>query len=289
MMPSKASLFRDGELADAPSPVETNALAMWNEAAASSGWPRASILTDKRRKGLQRAVQDCGGLAGWKAALARAQKSDFLTGRSGRSGAHANWRPDLEFFLRPAQLLKLIEGGWDNAGPAPTLAPATKTADELWSGYLEGYKPRGWWPTSRGPRPEDPGCQGPPALIKYWREVHKVVMRDRAAETREQRLTGMIASYRKVGYWQKANECEEELARLEGRPAILVPSPDVAQAGKAGAETVSATFVDTRAKRQAPPPKSRADIEREKRDAYMASAAPPEWDAVPEMDDYGEE
>lgn len=40
------------------------------------------------------------------------------------------------------------------------------------------------------------------------------------------RLAAMIVSFRKHGYWQKANDAETQLAALENRPAVHVPAPD---------------------------------------------------------------
>ena len=45
-------------------------------------------------------------------------------------------------------------------------------------------------------------------------------------EPREVRLAALVVSYRKVGKWADANRVEEELAKLENRPPVLVPAPD---------------------------------------------------------------
>jgi hypothetical protein len=117
-MTDAPSLFEDGELAPHPSKLLQDALEAWNVAAALHGWPLARILGPTRVKGLKRAVALSGGLIGWRAALAKAGASSFLTGKTGRNGDHANWRPDLEFFCSEKKLTKILEGGFDNAAPA---------------------------------------------------------------------------------------------------------------------------------------------------------------------------
>ena len=118
MLPDAPALFSDGELAPHPSRLVQDALDTWNAAATAHGWPVARILGPLRVKGLKRALTISGGLIGWKAALAKAGESSFLTGKTGRNGDHANWRPDLEFFCNERKLTKILEGGFSDAKPA---------------------------------------------------------------------------------------------------------------------------------------------------------------------------
>lgn len=40
--------------------------------------------------------------------------SDFLTGRGFRREGHTNWRPSFDWFIKPSNLMKVIEGSYDN-------------------------------------------------------------------------------------------------------------------------------------------------------------------------------
>ncbi len=117
-MTDAPALFTDGELAPHPSKLLQDALDAWNTAAAAHGWPLARILGPSRVTGLKRALRLCGGLVGWREALAKAGKSSFLTGKTGRNGDHAHWRPDLEFFCNEKKLTKVLEDGFTDAAPA---------------------------------------------------------------------------------------------------------------------------------------------------------------------------
>lgn len=188
--PAAPALFADGELAEAPDNIVQSAYDAYNETAATLPWRQATVLTKARRATLKRAVQDYGGLAGFKAALARAAKSPFLLGHTGRSGVYKNWKPDIDFFCQPKSIGKLLDGVYD--GDVEDLAPKKLFI---------------------------PSAYQPPHLKPAAPFV---------PEPRDVRLAGMVATYRKRGWWDKANTIEQELANLEGRPAVLVPAPDVA-------------------------------------------------------------
>ena len=97
-----------------PPAPETEMLDAYNEAARQVGWPTAGKLTQPRKTSLARIAGDIGA-EGWRNAMARARASPFLTGKAGRRDGHENWRPDLDFFLRPKTLTKLLEGSYDGA------------------------------------------------------------------------------------------------------------------------------------------------------------------------------
>ena len=44
--------------------------------------------------------------------------------------------------------------------------------------------------------------------------------------TSEERMAHTIRTYRKYGKYGDANRVESELAKLQNRPAVLVPAPD---------------------------------------------------------------
>ena len=228
------ALFGD-ELAPVPEPVAVEVLAIWNEIAPKAGWPEARFLTASRRAAIKRAVADYGGVLGWRAHLTTASTSDFLTGKSGRSGDHVNWRPDFDWFLKPASVIKILENKFRGVAPsasAAKVAPANRGTD--WRGRLDRYRRGGFWHRETdGPRPEDPGPHLAPAdMIENWRKTHGIVEKAApATESRAERLASSIAIHRRLGRHDRANAIELELAALEGKAPVLVPAPDVARRG----------------------------------------------------------
>lgn len=197
-MAKAAALFDEGELADVPERLLTDAVAAYNAIAAtvnatmkSIQWREAKVLTSARRKRLKVAVADYGGLRGFKAELEQAAKNDFLIGKEGRTGNHSGWKPDLDFFCQPKTITKILEGAW---------APSEPVGKKL-------FIPTPYQPPHLKPAepfvPEDPD------------------VRDAA----------LIVSWRKVGKWDRANAVEERMAKRQGRPPVLVPAPDVAGIG----------------------------------------------------------
>jgi len=92
-----------------PSPAEF--LIAWNASAKASGWPVAKSMTDSRKRALRSRLKDPSWVASWKAALERAGQSVFLGGQNDRG-----WRMDVDFFLRPDSVTKIIEGKYDGNG-----------------------------------------------------------------------------------------------------------------------------------------------------------------------------
>lgn len=231
-MSEASALFTDGELGPAPSSVSQAAFDAWNEIAAKAGWPKALKLTPDRAKRLQKAVKEAGGLVNWRGVLERAGRSSFLTGRTGRSGAHENWVMDLEFVCRPAKLLKIMEGAFDDKVAAPAVDRSAGPSGVDWRSRLHKYRKGGFWPASWSNRPETPGpWLAGPVHVAEWRKAHGVEEPQALAETAEQRLEASIASLRRVGQYDRANAAEEKLARLQGRPPVLVPHPESASIG----------------------------------------------------------
>lgn len=224
---AEPALFRDGELPPAPGPIESQGYEIWNEVAERAGWTKATRLTPERMKKIRRAVTEAGGLVGWREALERGAKSQFLT---------TKFRPDLEFATRIPKLLKMMEGGFDDQGlgQKATTVGVPQQAALNWRAILETYRPKGFWPSMQGNRPEDPGPHLAPAeMIEKWRKDRGLTQdpAPAAKETREERMAASIVSYRRIGQYDRANKIEEDLARLEGRPPVLVPSPEVADLG----------------------------------------------------------
>ncbi len=260
------ALFEDGELPPMPGKVETQAFEVYNEVAEKAGWTRANKLSPDRQAKLRKAVHEVGGLVEWRAALELGARSTFLT---------TKFKPDIEFVCRKPKIVKMSEGGYSDPGTAadgkPSLGKMMAPSDP-WAVWLRDYKPRGFWPAHLGPRPEEPNCRAPAPMVAAWRERVGFKAPAVVRETAEDRLAHLVVSYRQRGFYDKGNIAEEELARLQGRPAVLVPGPDVAGLTGAGSD------------RRAAPPASRI------KPAFVdVSPEPPFYDDIPEGDDYGVE
>lgn len=82
-------------------------------------------LTDKRYKTLKVRLRDSKWRANFEAAIEIASKSDFCRGMNDRS-----WTADLEWFIKPDSVTKLIEGKYDNRDGNVTITqPRVATAE----------------------------------------------------------------------------------------------------------------------------------------------------------------
>ena len=94
------------------------AFLLWNQSAERQDWPLVQVLNAKRKSAIVARLRECGGIAGWRSALVHAEQSDFLCGRNTvRNGDHANWRFNLDSFIRPSMFVKILEGNYDNVAP----------------------------------------------------------------------------------------------------------------------------------------------------------------------------
>lgn len=186
------ALFNDGELADHPPVMIKRAFDAYNVTALAVGWPVTANLTESRQKRIKVALKDCGGLAGWEMALARAAKSDVLTGKvKPRWGKAPKAEVKLDWFLWDKRRTSLLDGEYDNRD----VPPAT-----------EGPSFRQRLNNAARPVKEQ---------VPFVLDT-----------TREQRMAETIFLYRKHKRFADANRVEEELASIEGRPPVLVPSPE---------------------------------------------------------------
>lgn len=92
----------------------TEAVAIFNATAAQVGWSVVRNLNPTRRASLRARLRECGGLDGWRDAMARARGSPFLIGDNERG-----WRADFDFFLHAKSFTKLMEGAYDRCGRPP--------------------------------------------------------------------------------------------------------------------------------------------------------------------------
>ena len=85
------------------------ALAMFNAMAAECGWPQVRILSPARRSALAARLRECGGIAGWDHALAKARASPHCNGQNDRG-----WVANFDFLTRQSSFAKLMEGNYDD-------------------------------------------------------------------------------------------------------------------------------------------------------------------------------
>ena len=90
----------------APDQPIGEAFDVYNEVAASAGWPRVERRTDGRQATLRTRLRE-DGLDGWRDALNRARASPFLGSDPPPSFVSFDW------LTKPANLAKLIEGNYD--------------------------------------------------------------------------------------------------------------------------------------------------------------------------------
>jgi hypothetical protein len=100
----------------AADPAELQSL--WNKSAHPS-LPRCSKLTDERKRKATARLTD-HPLAEWPQVIDRINRSPFCRGESG------GWRATFDWILQPAVAVKVLEGAYDRAGPAPPPATAPK-------------------------------------------------------------------------------------------------------------------------------------------------------------------
>ena len=83
--------------------------------AACVSLPRVQKLNDKRRRAIKNASKLLGEIS-FEELFARVEKSDFLTGRTGKwSGCGFDW------ILQPSNLTKILEGNYSNKQTAATI------------------------------------------------------------------------------------------------------------------------------------------------------------------------
>jgi uncharacterized protein YdaU (DUF1376 family) len=84
------------------------AVEAYNDAAEDAGWPKVQVLSKTRRSAIKARLSECGGIAGWRDALARARASPHLCGQNDRG-----WTADFDFLTRQSAFTKLMEGSYD--------------------------------------------------------------------------------------------------------------------------------------------------------------------------------
>jgi hypothetical protein len=98
--------------------------AAWNASAAANGWATCTRMSQKRVAKLKQRVADPEWVRLWRDALIRAGPSLFLRGTGDRG-----WVADVDWFLAPDSVTKILEGKYDNrASPAARRGPEDRDA-----------------------------------------------------------------------------------------------------------------------------------------------------------------
>jgi hypothetical protein len=96
----------------------------WNDMASECGLPKAQS-TKKRMAALKVRMNEAPFQDGWKESIAKIPSSKFLTGDNDRG-----WRADLDWFLKPDSVVRIIEGKYDGHGKQHEIAEAIKKAQD---------------------------------------------------------------------------------------------------------------------------------------------------------------
>ena len=80
----------------------------WNEMAGRVGLPQVREMTDRRRRAAKTLLRKIGDVTAFDEALGKIAASDFLSGRAGK------WRASLDWILKHDNLVKVIEGQYDD-------------------------------------------------------------------------------------------------------------------------------------------------------------------------------
>lgn len=240
-MPKKAEPQQDDMFAGAvgpPTAVVQAAADSWNEYAERFKWRKANVLDKARRATIARAVGDYGGLAGWRAALEKVSKDRYVQALvpPAPGSKFRQFRAHIDWFCQAKTIRQVGDEFYEDEGADRLVASGKKdgpveTELEKWGRWLKTYKPGRFWPSSQGERPESPHCRAPAGPLSYWREQNGVAVGAavvRTEETKADRLRTTITALRNAQQYDRANAREEELAALEKRPPVLVPSPEVA-------------------------------------------------------------
>lgn len=108
------------------------AVEAWDEAAQRQGWPKIAKLAPARRQMIAARLRE-HGLETWRAMVVRLASLEWANDPSKRDPKHANWKPHIDWFAKASVFLKLVEGAYGGAAPAPQDARAIRAERErIW-------------------------------------------------------------------------------------------------------------------------------------------------------------
>jgi len=104
------------------------AVELFNNLADEVGLTKVQKISDARKSKLKSRLADCGGIDGWKSALEKIGRSDFL-----RGGGKTGWKADFDFVLQESSFIKIMEGKYDNS--KGTTTNTQKLEDMIQNGW----------------------------------------------------------------------------------------------------------------------------------------------------------
>lgn len=114
-------------------------LEAWKE----SGFPQIRKLTNKRRAALIQRIQDYG-IDDCVKAVKIANKTPFMRGKNDRG-----WKADIEFFLRPDSIAKILEGKYGAPQKKAQAAPITITDSMIDDAILQDGLTKANWDSKK--------------------------------------------------------------------------------------------------------------------------------------------
>ena len=108
--PELSSKDTNVSLSVSPANGLSEAVAIYNDAAASSGWPQVQKITPNRSKQIHARLAECGGVEGWRVAIEKARASDFLCARTPKAWTGFGF----DWLIKSQNFTKLMEGNYDN-------------------------------------------------------------------------------------------------------------------------------------------------------------------------------
>jgi len=96
----------------------------WNDMALECGLAKANV-TDERKRALKVRMNTAIFRDNWQKALAKIPESNFMRGDNDRG-----WKADIDWFLSPKSLPKILEGKYDNRGRQNEITEAIRKAQE---------------------------------------------------------------------------------------------------------------------------------------------------------------
>ena len=141
------------------------AVNLWNTVAPRCGWPTVRQLTSTRVRALQQRLADGGD--DFREALAKAEASSFLSGKTERSDQHRNWVLTFDTFIRESFFVRVLEGVYDDREAKNT--ERFVSDDELrWRNRVDGFRKNGFWMREVwGPPPGEDGCVCPARYLTH--------------------------------------------------------------------------------------------------------------------------
>lgn len=74
---------------------------------------KIQAIGKKRKASLKERFSETFFKDNWQAAIDKIKDSDFLMGRSPREEKYKNWKPNIDWFLRPDTVIKIMEGKYE--------------------------------------------------------------------------------------------------------------------------------------------------------------------------------